>query len=544
MVTTSIATPRRPSGRRAPPAHPGGSRPDQAVPPARWLVEAVRGVSLEVMPGEFVALMGPSGSGKSTLLQLLGGLDQPTSGEVLLEGSSIGRLSDEQATRLRRERTGFVFQSFNLVPLLNVVENVGLPFTIAGQDPRSGDLAARVRDAIELVDLTGKERHKPEELSAGEQQRVAVARALVTRPALLLADEPTGNLDFRTGIDILDALWRTCVGRGQTIVLVTHDAKAAAYADRVFVIERRARAGRDRAGPARRPRRCSPDRAPRAARAVAPAMRGLVPYAWRSLVARPARSLLSVFGVAIGVAVLVAALAVTAGMDASIDRTVHSIVGRADLRVSAFTETGLSAATAAALDAVPGVALTAPAIERRSFIGSAPGHPTTTEPVTVLGIDPAREPRVHDLTLVRGVPLAGIDQDAALITQSLAAAEGLDVGSELVVYGAGAPVHATVVGVLAGDGPAVGGPGRTVVLPIVTAARLNNPGDGAAAAGVGDPVRAHARGRGARRRCRRGDRHRLHRRGRGHGALRPVRPAATSATRCARQRRTSGRRWP
>ncbi len=200
------------------------------------VIEAVRGVSLEVMAGEFVALMGPSGSGKTTLLQLLGGLDQPTGGEVLLEGTSIGRLSDDQATRLRRERTGFVFQSFNLVPLLNVVENVGLPFTIAGQDPRGGDLAVRVRDAIALVDLTGKERHRPEQLSAGEQQRVAIARAVVTRPALLLADEPTGNLDFRAGLDILDALWRTCVDRGQTIVLVTHDAKAAAYADRVLVI--------------------------------------------------------------------------------------------------------------------------------------------------------------------------------------------------------------------------------------------------------------------------------------------------------------------
>jgi putative ABC transport system ATP-binding protein len=199
-------------------------------------VEAVRGVTLSVMPGEFVALMGPSGSGKSTLLQLLGGLDQPTSGEVLLEGESIGRLSDSAATRLRRERTGFVFQSFNLVPLMNVVENVGLPFTIAGQDPRSSELAARIREAIALVDLTGKERHKPDQLSAGEQQRVAVARAIVTRPALLFADEPTGNLDFRTGIDILNALWRTCVERGQTIVLVTHDAKAAAYADRVFVV--------------------------------------------------------------------------------------------------------------------------------------------------------------------------------------------------------------------------------------------------------------------------------------------------------------------
>jgi putative ABC transport system ATP-binding protein len=200
------------------------------------VVQAVRGVSLQVMPGEFVALMGPSGSGKSTLLQLLGGLDRPTSGEVLLEGESIGRLDDEQATRLRRERTGFVFQSFNLVPLLNVVENVGLPFTIAGQDPSKGELAERVRAAIEIVELTGKERHKPDELAAGERQRVAVARAIVTRPSLLFADEPTGNLDFKTGQDLLDALWRTCVERGQTVVLVTHDAKAAAYADRVLVV--------------------------------------------------------------------------------------------------------------------------------------------------------------------------------------------------------------------------------------------------------------------------------------------------------------------
>ena len=199
-------------------------------------VDALRGVSLEVAEGEFVALMGPSGSGKSTLLQLLGGLDRPTSGEVTLEGKSISQLSDDDATRLRRDRTGFVFQSFNLIPLLDVTENVALPFTIAGQDPGSGELKERIRDVIALVDLAGKEHHKPDELSAGEQQRVAVARALVTRPALLFADEPTGNLDYTTGTEILDALWRSCVGRNQTIVLVTHDSKAAAYADRVLVI--------------------------------------------------------------------------------------------------------------------------------------------------------------------------------------------------------------------------------------------------------------------------------------------------------------------
>jgi putative ABC transport system ATP-binding protein len=189
-----------------------------------------------VEAGEFVALMGPSGSGKSTLLQVLGGLDRPTSGEVTLEGQDLSQLSDDQATRLRRDRTGFVFQSFNLIPLLNVVENVALPFTIAGGDPNKGELKQRIAEVIELVDLTGKERHKPDQLSAGEQQRVAVARALVTRPALLFADEPTGNLDYTTGTEILDALWRSCVERGQTIVLVTHDSKAAAYADRVHVV--------------------------------------------------------------------------------------------------------------------------------------------------------------------------------------------------------------------------------------------------------------------------------------------------------------------
>ena len=198
-------------------------------------VDALRGVSLTVGEGEFVALMGPSGSGKSTLLQLLGGLDRPTAGEVILQGETISQLGDDAATRLRRDRTGFVFQSFNLIPLLDVTENISLPFTIAGLDG-SGDLKDRIRDVIALVDLTGKEHHRPDELSAGEQQRVAIARALVTRPALLFADEPTGNLDYTTGTEILDALWRSCVERHQTVVLVTHDSKAAAYADRVLVI--------------------------------------------------------------------------------------------------------------------------------------------------------------------------------------------------------------------------------------------------------------------------------------------------------------------
>jgi putative ABC transport system ATP-binding protein len=208
----------------------------KSYPLGETIVDALRGVSLTVEEGEFVALMGPSGSGKSTLLQLLGGLDKPSSGVVVLEGQVVSDLSDDEVTRLRRDRTGFVFQSFNLIPLLDVTENVALPFTIAGQDPSKEEVRSRIRDAIALVDLTGKAHHTPDQLSVGEQQRVAVARALVTRPALLFADEPTGNLDYTSGIEILDALWRSCVERNQTIVLVTHDSKAAAYADRVLVV--------------------------------------------------------------------------------------------------------------------------------------------------------------------------------------------------------------------------------------------------------------------------------------------------------------------
>jgi putative ABC transport system permease protein len=198
-------------------------------------------------------------------------------------------------------------------------------------------------------------------------------------------------------------------------------------------------------------------------------MRGLVPYAWRSLAARPMRTLLTVSGVALGVAVLVAALAVHAGLDASVDRTVASLVGRADLRVAAFAETGLTGETLAAVESVPGVALAAPAIERRTFLVPGGGRSPSTEPVTVLGIDPTREPRVRDVAPVRGAALDAIDEPVALVTERLAAAEGLDLGSELQLLGAGAPLRVRVVGVLPGDGPALGIGGRTVVLPIATA---------------------------------------------------------------------------
>jgi putative ABC transport system ATP-binding protein len=197
-------------------------------------VTALRGVSLQVEKGEFVAIMGTSGSGKSTMLHLLGGLDLPTSGEVVIDGIGISALDEEHRTLTRRAKTGFVFQFFNLIPLLSVAENVALPFLIAGDAATRH--RERVNELLTLVGLADKANHRPDQLSAGEQQRVALARALATGPAILLADEPTGNLDYTTGTEILDLLWDSADRLGQTIVLVTHDARAAAYADRVLVV--------------------------------------------------------------------------------------------------------------------------------------------------------------------------------------------------------------------------------------------------------------------------------------------------------------------
>ena len=197
-------------------------------------VNALAGVDFVVRKGEFVAIMGPSGSGKSTLLHLLGGLDKPSAGEVTLAGQRLSVLDDNQATLVRRRNVGFVFQFFNLLPTLTAEENIALPLIIDGQDLRKHQ--AHIDALLELVGLTDRRRHKPDQLSGGEQQRVAIARALVTRPAIVLADEPTGNLDSKTGTAIMELLRRSCDELGQTIVVVSHDPRASAYADRVVFL--------------------------------------------------------------------------------------------------------------------------------------------------------------------------------------------------------------------------------------------------------------------------------------------------------------------
>ena len=197
-------------------------------------VDALASVDFSVSEGEFVAIMGPSGSGKSTLLHMIGGLDQPSGGEVFLAGSRLSQLKDNKVTLLRRRNIGFVFQFFNLLPTLSAEENITLPLLIDGRNPKA--FRQRIDSLLQLVGLNDRRGHKPEQLSGGEQQRVALARALITDPTILLADEPTGNLDSKTGTAIMELLRQSCDELKQSIVVVTHDPRAAAYADRVVFL--------------------------------------------------------------------------------------------------------------------------------------------------------------------------------------------------------------------------------------------------------------------------------------------------------------------
>jgi len=195
-------------------------------------VDALRGVSVDVATGQLTAVMGPSGSGKSTLMHILAGLDRPTSGEVYVAGTEIGGLNDAQLTKLRRRHIGFIFQFFNLLPMLTAKDNILLPLSIAGEKPDR----EWIDELVKKVGLADRLSHRPSEMSGGQQQRVAIARALVSRPTVMFADEPTGNLDSKTSSEIL-ALLRDSVSQyGQTTVMVTHDANAAAIADRILFL--------------------------------------------------------------------------------------------------------------------------------------------------------------------------------------------------------------------------------------------------------------------------------------------------------------------
>jgi putative ABC transport system ATP-binding protein len=198
-------------------------------------VQAVRDVTLNVEEGEFLAIMGPSGSGKSTLLYMVGGLERPTSGSIQINNADLSKLNDDDLSRLRRTQLGFVFQFFNLIPVLTARENVAMPLILDGVS--RADANKRADEALAKVNLSERSTHRPAELSGGEQQRVALARALVTNPALILGDEPTGNLDSRSSDEVVQLLRRAVDDWKRTVILVTHDPRIAAYADRIVFLK-------------------------------------------------------------------------------------------------------------------------------------------------------------------------------------------------------------------------------------------------------------------------------------------------------------------
>lgn len=197
----------------------------------RGRITALNCINLEIAPGEFLVVMGPSGCGKTTLLNLIGCLDAPTSGDVVIDGISVVGLRDEALSSIRREKIGMIFQFFNLLPALTALENVALPLIISGHGARLSEM--RARELLEIVGISPRADHRPDELSGGEMQRVAIARALVNNPSAILADEPTGNLDSLTGAEILGLLAKSCRELGKTLIIATHDGRAAKIADRV-----------------------------------------------------------------------------------------------------------------------------------------------------------------------------------------------------------------------------------------------------------------------------------------------------------------------
>ncbi len=301
-------------------------------------VEALRGVSLTVRRGEFIAIVGSSGSGKSTLMNILGGLDQPSSGHYLLEGVDVAGLREPQLARIRSERLGFVFQSFNLLPRTSAIENVGLPLYYAPTGPKGRtERVERARAALKLLGLADRERNTPSQLSGGQQQRVAIARALINSPSLLLADEPTGNLDTRTSHEIMDTLVALNREHGLTIVLVTHEADIAAYADRIVTMRDGKIVSDERvSNPAGGARTAEVDRAAALASSEPPtaalATGGFAAFALMILAAaaqaigrNKMRSALTMLGVFIGVAALIVMVDVGNGASEAVRNQIESL---------------------------------------------------------------------------------------------------------------------------------------------------------------------------------------------------------------------------
>jgi len=305
-------------------------------------VRALGGVNLKIEPGAFVAIMGSSGSGKSTLMNILGCLDRPTAGDYFLEGEEIGRKDEPALARLRSERIGFVFQSFNLLPRTSAAENVALPLLYSG---RHGDGAARVSEALQAIGLAGREQNHPSQLSGGQQQRVAIARALINNPAILLADEPTGNLDTKTSNEIMATIQALNRERGLTVVLVTHEPDMALYAERIITMrdgmiltdEVKGR----RVGPMpTAPAVPSPAAGGPRTSAVLPLLWMALGAAWQAMARNKMRSALTMLGIFIGVAALITMVAVGQGANAAVKAQIESLGANLLIVLPGATTTG------------------------------------------------------------------------------------------------------------------------------------------------------------------------------------------------------------
>ncbi len=285
-------------------------------------VKALDKINLEIDQGEFVALVGPSGSGKSTLLNLLGGLDRSTSGELSIQGLGLQNATEEELTAHRRHNVGFIFQSFNLLPTLTALENVALPLMLSGVPLK--ERHARAADLLQRVGLEHRLDHRPAEMSGGEQQRAAIARALVNNPQLILADEPTGNLDSSTGNEVMRLLRKLNAESGVTLIVVTHDPEVAAYADRIVYLRdgRVEKIEETQAAPAIK---ASPDSKPELALNGGLSFRDLVRTAWDNLRRRPVRNVLTAAGVLIGIVTLVAMVSLGVGVQNEVNRNFEAL---------------------------------------------------------------------------------------------------------------------------------------------------------------------------------------------------------------------------